>query len=320
MIKTIEYKIAQSESEWCRYRIENMGIRESFDRLCNAVRRKILKVCICAVRTFRFSMKNKVFHPTYIKNKENIVVSMTSIAGRIKDIYPAINSIITQTQKPDLIVLWLGDNCSYPKRTISKIEAMGIKVEYCNDLGPNTKYHYAFKEYNNDLVITVDDDIIYHEKMIEELYSTHLKHPEMIIARRVHKIRFGLDRLPVSYRNWIWEYRNSCQPSHELLATGVGGVLYTPAVMKLNCWETTDFINVCPACDDIWLKFCELSQNIKVCAVDGSQFYKDAINKKTQKNALALENVDNEKNDVRLSSCARYFGMSNLCEKVLEEE
>ena len=317
-MKTIEYKIAQAESEWCSSRIENIGIRETLVRLCKALRGRVSKEFTRIVRTFWLGMKNRVFQPSYTQNKENIVVSLTTISGRIKDIFPTLNSLVLQTHKPNLIVLWLGDNAEYPKRIISKIKSMGIKIEYCKDLGPNTKYHYAFKEYNNDLVITVDDDIIYNEKMIEELYSTHLKHPDLVIARRVHKIRFGLDRRPVKYRNWIWEYRNSNQPSHELLATGVGGVLYTPSVMKLKCWVNTDFLNVCPFCDDIWLKFCELTHNIKVCAVDDSMFEYDVVNKKMQKTALATENVDKEKNDERIQSCIEYFEMiDDFCEKIL---
>ena len=319
-MKSIEYKIAQSESDWLRYKKENMGIRESTGCFFRAIKKRVWKKFYGMTRTFFFGIKKTKFNPSYDENKQNIVVSFTSTAARIKHVFPTLNSLAVQTRKPDLVVLWLSKDEFFPKRIIAKIAAMGIQIEFRKDIGPNTKYHYAFAEYKNDLIITVDDDIIYHKEMIQELYTTFSKYPDMVIARRVHKIRFDFDRQPVKYKDWIWEYKDSEKPSHELLATGVGGVLYPPAITKLKCWEKTNFLNVCPACDDIWLKFCELSQNIKVCAVDGSQFYKDAINKKTQKNALALENVDNEKNDERLSSCARYFGMSNLCEKVLEEE
>ena len=125
----------------------------------------------------------------------------------------------------------------------------------------------------------------------------------------------------IKYLDWIYEYKDSESPAHELLATGVGGVLYPPAVTNLKCWQNTDFLTVCPACDDIWLKFCELSQNIKVSAVRGSSFYYDVIIPGTQKKALAAENVDKEKNDERIKSCMQYFGMcDDLCERILSEE
>lgn len=319
--ESIEYKIAQSESDWLKYKTENMGIRESAAKLCNAVRRRVVRNIYTTKRTLQLIKKKQAFHPTYNEKSENIVISLTSTAVRIKYIFPTLYSLSSQTRKPNLIVLWLGENVTYPLAVIKKIESLGIKIEYRKDLGPNTKYHYAFSEYKNDLVITVDDDILYHEDMIEELYSTYLENPDLVIARRMHKIRFNSDKSPAKYRDWLWEYKDAALPSYDLLATGVGGVLYPPSIMALKCWQNTDFINVCPACDDIWLKFCELSQNIKVCPVQDSKFYNDVVNKKTQKNALALENIDKGKNDERIKVCARYFGFSNnLCEKILGEE
>lgn len=319
--ESIEYKIAQSEADWLKYKSENMGIRESAVKLCNAVKRRFERNIYTTKQTLKLSRKKQAFHPTYNEKSENIVVSLTSTATRIRYIFPTLYSLASQTRKPNLIVLWLGENVTYPRTVIKKIENLGIKIEYRKDLGPNTKYHYAFAEYKNDLVITADDDILYHEDMIEELYSTYLENPDLVIARRMHKIRFNSDKSPVRYRDWFWEYKDATHPSYDLLATGVGGVLYPPSIMALNCWQNTDFLNICPACDDIWLKFCELSQNIKVCPVQDSKFYNDVVNKKTQKNALALENIDKGKNDERVKSCAQYFGMNkNLCEKVLGEE
>ena len=320
-MKSIEYKIAQSEADWCRYKKENIGIRESALSLRRAIKKRVWKKFYGMTRTICIGLKKAVFHPSYEKNKENIVVSLTSTVARIRHIFPTLYSIAGQIHKPDLIVLWLSEDAVFPKQTLAKIKAMGILVAFRKDIGPNTKYHYAFAEYKNDLIITVDDDIIYHKEMIHELYNTFLEHPELVIARRVHKIRFNYEKQPVKYRDWFWEYRDSEKPSHELLATGVGGVLYPPAVTNLKCWENIDFLKVCPTNDDIWLKFCELSQNIKVCAVTSSLFYNDVVIERTQKNALATENIDNGKNDERIKSCLQYFGMSDdFCEKIFSEE
>ncbi len=283
--------------------------------------KRILKKLYGIGRNFSIRIKKPVFTPSYDKNKENILVSLTSTRARINHIFLALYSLAGQSCKPDLIVLWLSQDEAYPEHTIGKIQAMGIEIEYRKDLGPNTKYHYAFAEYKNDLVITVDDDIIYHKEMIQELYTAHLENPNLVIARRVHKIRFNSKNQPLQYKDWLYEYRDSKEPSNELLATGVGGVLYPPAVTKLKCWENTDFLKVCPACDDIWLKFCELSQNIKIFSVQNSFFYYDVVIKKTQKNALAKKNIDEGKNDECIKSCSQYFAMSNdLYERILSQE
>ena len=319
-MKSIDEKIALSEAQWRRYRYENAGVRESTGRLIKAAGKSAAKRIYRLVRTISCSAGKAVFAPSYTKDKENTVVSLTSTKDRICGIFPALYSLALQTRKPDLIVLWLGNNEAYPPRIISRIEDMGITVRYVKDLGPNTKYHHAFAEYKNDLVITADDDIIYHRDMIQELYQTHLKHPGVAVARRVHRMRFDRSRRIIRYRDWIWEYRGSGAPSHDLFATGVGGVLYPPSVMSLECWENTDFLKVCPKADDIWLKFCELKNGIRVCGVKNTGTDKDAANLRIPGTGLASGNVDKEMNDRYIRACARYFGFKDdLCERVLGE-
>ncbi|MCR4690466.1 MAG: glycosyltransferase [Lachnospiraceae bacterium] len=318
MMKSIETKIAETEAQWRRYRQENAGIRESAKLLSGAVKRGAAKRIRVAERCLHFSCKNETFAPAYDRDRQNIVVSLTSTRARLQTIFPTLQSLIAQSRKPDLIILWLGESDKYPKAVTDQIKQMGISVKYREDLGPNTKYYYAFREYRGDLVITVDDDILYHKNMIQELYDAHQKHPDLVIARRINRMRFGRNRRPVRYRSWIWEYKDARRPAHDLLATGVGGVLYPPNVCGLPCFESRDFRRVAPGCDDIWLKFCELSQDVKVCAVAHSGFYLDVINPRSQKTNLAKENVDRGKNDRSIKACAEYFGMKeDLCERVL---
>ena len=190
---------------------------------------------------------------------------------------------------------------------------MGIDIRYREDLGPYTKYYYAFREFKDDLIITADDDVIYDAKMVEELYRGYLCNKNLITARRVHKIRFYADRKPVKYNDWIWEYRDQEEPAHDLFATGVGGVIYPPGVTSLKIWENRDFLTVCPTADDIWLKFCELSNDIRVCPVKGSRFHYDVVIRKAQKYGLSQNNINKGRNDILLEKCAEYFGMNKLC-------
>lgn len=319
-MKSIDYKIAKSEAEWRRYRYENIGVREGGKMFGDAIKRSVKKRYYCLVKNVSFHKKRAAFRASYDENKENVIVSLTSTRQRISNIFPTIYSLLAQTHKPDLIILWLGNDNDYPKNVISKIEAMGIVIKYREDLGPNTKYHYAFMDYKKDIIITVDDDIIYHEEMIEELYGTYVKHPDLVIARRVNKMRFDADKNLVNYKDFIWEYKDAYEPSFDLLATGVGGVLYPPEVTSLDCWENRDYLEVCPKCDDIWLKFGELINGVKVYAVGDSKFYLDVINNSSQKTNLATDNIDNGKNDERIRACAQYFGIiDDLCGRVLAD-
>ncbi len=317
-MKDIDVKIAESEAIWRRYRYENMGVRESLGLFCGALKRSLGKRIGNALGTACTDMKRASFKPSYDRNKVNTVVSLTSTKGRLSNIFPTLYSLTAQTRKPDLIVLWLGKNGAYQGNLISRIRSMGIRVCFREDLGPHTKYYYAFREYKNDLVITVDDDIIYHRNMVDELYGTCQKHRDCVIARRVNRMRFDQGKRLLKYKDWIWEYRDADAPAHDLLATGVGAVLYPPLVIALICREDKDFLKVSPRADDIWLKFRELSKGVKVCAVYDSRFDHDIINRKSQRTSLASANVDGGKNDLWIRNCMKYFGMTHdLCERVL---
>ena len=319
-MRNIDVKIARSEAEWRRYRYRNTGVRESLKQFLGASVRSARKRINCAFRNMSRATGGIRFKPSYDERRENIVVSLTSTPGRIKGILPTLRSLAAQTKKPDLIILWLDKGGVYPGRIISRISETGILIKYRKDLGPNTKYYYAFREYKDDLVITVDDDIIYHKDMVRELYGTYLKHPGTVVARRVHKMRFDRNRELLGYKDWIWEYGDFDRPSHDLFATGTGGVLYPPAVMGLRCWESTDFRKVCPKADDIWLKFSELKNGIRVCAVKNAGFRKDSVNLRTLNTSLAAGNIGKGRNDTYIRACAGYFGMKDdLCERVLGE-
>lgn len=319
-VKSIDEKIAEAEAEWRSYRYRNAGVRESAGQLFRALLRSAVKRMNCISRNICPVKKRAGFKPSYDETKVNLVVSLTSTGERIKYILPTLYSLASQTRKPDLIVLWLGKDKAYPERMLSRIRETGILIRYREDLGPNTKYHYAFDEYRNDVVITVDDDIIYNKDMIQELYRAYLKHPDAVTARRVHKILFGRNRKPLKYKDWIWEYRSCTGPAHDLFATGVGGVLYPPGIMGLKCWGNRDFLKVCPKADDIWLKFTELKNGIRVCAVPNAGFHKDTVNLRILGVSLAAGNIVRGRNDIYIKACAEYFGFKDdLCERILGE-
>ena len=46
----------------------------------------------------------------------------------------------------------------------------------------------SMKKYRDIPVITVDDDVVYREDMVQLLYDNHLKHPRTIICGRAKHI------------------------------------------------------------------------------------------------------------------------------------
>ena len=104
---------------------------------------------------------------------KKIIVSMTSYPERIAYVEKVLDSIINQTIKPDKIILYLS-LAQFSNQKIlpdySKYEQYGFEISWHDeDIGPHKKYYYVMQEYPDSIIITVDDDILYNNIMVEEL-------------------------------------------------------------------------------------------------------------------------------------------------------
>lgn len=117
---------------------------------------------------------------------------MTTISDRIDKVWITIESLLRQTYKPDQIILWLAEDefadMELPEKIWQQMKR-GLTVIYCDKLKSYKKFYYTMKENPNAYVITVDDDIIYAETMVEELVKTYRDNPKSVICHRSHLIR-----------------------------------------------------------------------------------------------------------------------------------
>jgi hypothetical protein len=245
------------------------------------------------------------------KREQKIIVSMTSYPARFHCIHIALKSIMLQTVKPDRIIVWLDEDVSRNSYTKEMTELEKYGVEYRNapgDLKPHKKYIHAMQEYPDDIIITVDDDLIYSADLIKSLMKTHEKYPDAVCARRVHKIIKNKNSDIASYNEWIGEYTGSSKPSHDLIATGVGGVLYPPHCLDKRTFDIEKICELSLKADDIWLKFMELLSGTKVvfapCAIPMPQLIE-----KEQSSNLRSENVSQNMNDVYFQNVMKYFDL-----------
>ena len=124
-------------------------------------------------------------------SEPRIVVSLTSYPARIHSVYRVIDNILSQTRKPDRILLWLAES-QFPEKErnlpgeLMKETERGLEIRWCRDLRPHKKYLYAMKEFPEDILITVDDDLVYPDDMIDVLYQSYVKHPRAVSAMRTH--------------------------------------------------------------------------------------------------------------------------------------
>ena len=202
--------------------------------------------------------------------QSKVVVSMTSYPKRIGMVSEAIQSLLLQTRKADEIVLWLaesefpGKEADLPEEVLSLVEKGELTIKWCDDLKPHKKYYYAFQEYPEALIITVDDDLLYESKMIQKLLTSYLLQPEAVSAMRAHLMLIE-DNTLLPYSKWVLEY-DGCigEKSMQLLCTGGAGALYPARLFKNVQFDKAAIFENCLYADDIWLKIIEVMEGIPV--------------------------------------------------------
>ena len=101
----------------------------------------------------------------------------------------------------------------------------GVSIEYCeNNLISYTKIIPTLRKYPQSYIITIDDDVIYSNKLIENLVYKSNRYPNDIIANRIHKIRI-INKKPAKYNSWHFNFKKDTKYA---FFTGTGGVLYPP--------------------------------------------------------------------------------------------
>lgn len=246
------------------------------------------------------------------ENREKkIIVSLTSYPPRFQNIYMCLKSLLLQTVKPDKIIVWFGCDTGENDLTdgMKKLQQYGIEFRYDhqNNLKPHKKYFYAMKEYPNDIVITVDDDAVYPSDTVASLMNSYHRHPNAVSARRVHKITFAPDGNVKPYSSWIKEYRKDRKENMDLIAVGVGGVLYPPHCLDKRAFEKNEIEKLCLGADDIWLKCMEILNGTKVVWVPCFFAHPPALGITT---SLWQGNVAGEQNDRYLSNVVQKYKVS----------
>ena len=261
------------------------------------------------------------------KNKR-IIVSFTSFPKRINNLMPTLKSIFKQTIKPDKIVLWLAetefknreeDLPIYLKNLLRKNK---FNIEWCNDLKCHKKYFYALQKYREDIVILIDDDLIYDNDLIEKLIKSYSEFPYAISAIRTHlMIKNPKNNSFVKYINWPRQTNAFIKkPSMQLFTTTGSGTLIPPNLLKFDLFDE-DLINkLCLYSDDLWLKTIEVLSDVPI--VQNNEFKGLRLVLKSQKNALFKQNVYDNQNDIYLKNIVEYidgkFGKGFLLSKIFD--
>lgn len=229
--------------------------------------------------------------------KEKIIVSLTTYGKRLYDVYLTIESIMQQSMKPNHIVLWLEEdleNTSLP-RILSLQQRRGLEIAFCKDMRSYKKLVPALHKFPDDVIVTIDDDLIYEFDLLEKLIQAYQEDPSFIYCHRCHKIRLNSTGKLKPYNHWEWNIGNLL-PDILNFPTGGAGTLYPPHSLDEEVLNEDVFLRICPQADDVWfkamaLKKGTLSRRVQSRKTNGEDYI---VNDGVQDMGLCKSNVDGE--------------------------
>ena len=165
------------------------------------------------------------------------------------------------------------------------------------------------QEFPNHTIITVDDDLIYDRNLVRDLIECAKMNPGCVCARRVNLITKNTTGNLNPYSEWNWEYKEISEPSHSLIATGCGGILYPPHLLPQETFDAKVIKTYCLNTDDIWLKFMELKSDVKV-VFSNNKFIHPLTLRHTQESGLLQTNTAGEnRNDINIKAMQEFMGI-----------
>ena len=258
-----------------------------------------------------------------------LVVSMTSYPRRIGAVAEVLEHIYAQSRKADEVVLWLAEE-QFPNREEELPENLKcliaqkkLTVRWCDDMKGHKKYFYALQEYAEDVVVTIDDDLLYPRDMLETLYKSYLLHPDAVSTLRAHLMIVNEQNRILSYDDWIHE-TDSCmfEPCMQLYATGGAGDLYPPHLFRKEFFDRDAVYDICLWADNLWVKAMELVSDVPVVLVRAFEPLRCVGG--TQEETLYQINGGQSQYDIQMQKIVEWvdgiFGPDTLVKKLTQPE
>lgn len=235
------------------------------------------------------------------------VVSLTTYPARVGNVWRVIEMAANQRGIQDKYAICLYliksefEGIDLPAK-IKELQARGLTVKFNEEnLKCHNKYFYAFKDYPEKTIITIDDDLQYNHHSISGLIKKNKEYPDCIIYNRGNRI---LKNEP--YNNWPFVENLTC-PQHDVFPTGVGGVLYPPHCFNRFVTDMEVIKKTCLRADDLWLNFMSRLNHTKVVQTGLKSTYM-VLPDTSQQTALWLVNNDVVQvgNDVQINEITKW--------------
>jgi glycosyltransferase involved in cell wall biosynthesis len=129
---------------------------------------------------------------------KDVIVSLTTFTPRVDDLVFVIYSILNNTYLPERVVLALSEEdfpykeLNIPSLVIDLLKKFqAYEILWVDNTRSYKKLIPALSKYSDKTIITIDDDIYYNNRFIENLMMEHVLFPNTVIASRGHLIKFA---------------------------------------------------------------------------------------------------------------------------------
>ena len=228
------------------------------------------------------------------------IVSMTTHGERLKTVHLVLESISTGSVLPSRLMLWVDSKDAYenPSPGLSRLVNRGLEIHLSDNFGPHTKYFpYLLSNGNLDTpLVTADDDLLYSRWWLEGLVQSHKLEPHQVNCYRAHVV--GINQGTIApYRNW-----KPCLSSHANFLnfpTGVSGCIYPVSLQERLKSSGSQFLEICPRADDVWIHVNALRAGVKVRQIKNHPLRFPLV-PGTQESGLYHSNVLEDGNDAQI--------------------
>lgn len=190
---------------------------------------------------------------TDMQYDKELVVSLTSFPGRIGTVHETVKSLLSQSLKPNRVVLWLAEE-QFPKkerelpRRLLRLKHAGLEIRWCHDLKSYKKLLPSLDAFPDAIIVTADDDLYFRRTWLKILYQAYLTDKRSIWAHRVTRFEISEgDYKTIRGGQVLWPV-----PTYLHKLTGGAGALYPPGALFKDIHRTDKIFTLCPTNDDIW--------------------------------------------------------------------
>ena len=243
------------------------------------------------------------------------IVSMTTIPSRLHMLEVNLESLLNQSYQFDKLVINIDDNISKEDlEKYEKLKAISSKIELnqceskwrsCNKLLP------TLQRYPNDVIITVDDDVYYQDKCIEELVKHYELLPtpqKIIIAHEINPIFIKQQENYVGYYN-TWDYKFKQVEYGKYLSNCC---LFPPHVfdgtMLFDYEKMMKYTNGLH--DELWFWLCSTLNGIQCIGLNYIQSFEGEVKVKYEEGDFTLGSINGQANVIKdyMDKISKDFG------------